>query len=187
MMAEEPILVTERERTDSRMEPIGPDDEVEGPWRAVLELDRNRITAIFEGDHSIAEAVVGRVARALVQDAAEIAAEDLDVTGRHDFRNGGAGLAVQSKKHKFARSRPAFVDCVPDAHALEDGTVDGTAKVDCLTAGAQGGPALDNRARNSTAIEPHGKRLAGYAGARDEDVETLHDGFSEKDLTYNVR
>jgi len=77
-------LRSEGQPTDRRVQPVGPDYQVEPAGLGVVEGDIHPVLVLVQGDDSIAEQELGVVPARLVQDRGEVAAGqfDLAATGR---------------------------------------------------------------------------------------------------------
>ena len=73
-------IVAEHDPAHAGMQSVGADDEVEPPWRAVLE---RHIAVVGDGGDLVAEDVLDVVAAGVVVDLAEVVAHDLDVPVGH--------------------------------------------------------------------------------------------------------
>lgn len=153
------------------MQPVCTDDEIESPWRAVLERD---VAVVGDRGDLVAEHILDVVTGCVVIDLAEVVAHDLDVPVGHcadEFE------VVDTRR--FGRPRPAHrqhrgpggvvLDARQHTHPLRD-LHRGAEQVDGVAAGlAQRWRAFDHRHVETAAGQPVGQRRAGDAGAADQD------------------
>jgi hypothetical protein len=170
----EPRLVAEDQRSHPGVQAVGTHHEVEGAGLRVVERDLHAVGGFGQRGDPVAEDVLGVLVGPVVQDAGEVAAQDLDLaTGelrgqRHPRPTGGI--------HHHPLGPPGLLAAhlVEDAHPAHNGQVRLAAQVDGLPAFAQRGGALDDGRLEAVAAQPVRQRRSGDARPGDEDLRVLH-------------
>jgi len=79
---DEPGFLAERQRPHGGMQPIGAHRQVEAARRAPLEGDRDIVVALRDAGDGVVEDILDVIPVGRVEDADQIAAQDLDVGDR---------------------------------------------------------------------------------------------------------
>jgi hypothetical protein len=164
------------------VQPVGADDQAEGPGRRVLEPDPHAAGALFQAGDRITEQILGGVPGRRVEDRGQVAAQDLDVAsedvGRHVRHrpvlpvDDGGGRQV---------GLPGL-DRVQDAHLGQHTPVGSAAEVDRVAAAAQLRCPLHHRGMKAVTAQPPGEGGPGDAGAGDQDVSVGVHGPNHTDV-----
>lgn len=158
------------------MQSVGRHDEVEAAGRRALEGDVDPVVVLGQRGDRVTEDVLHRVLAVLVQDAGEVAAEDLHVAAHQFRRQIEARGAVGVDDRLAAHVGLVRVDVVVNAERGQDGAVHPAAEVDRESALAQGGGLLDDGDAGSVQGQGEGDGGTGDAGAGDQDVEVGQSG-----------
>jgi len=125
------------------------------------------------GDRVAEDVLTGR-GGAFVQQAGQVAAEDLDVATAELVRDDREGTAVRVHDVDVVAAGLQAAHVVEDAHPAEHGAVGLALEVDGLAAAAQGRRPFDDGDGEAVADEPVGQRGPGDARAGDEDGGVAH-------------
>jgi hypothetical protein len=166
-------VVAEGERTHAGVQSVGPDDQVEGLGRRVAEGDVHAPGVLLQAGDRVAEEVLGAVHGRLVQDGAQVAAEDLHVAREDAGRHAGHRAPVLVHVGGGGQVGLPFPDPVQDAHLGQYGQVGGAAEVDRVAAAAQPRRAFHHGGAEPVPGEPPGQGGAGHARAGDQDALVL--------------
>ncbi len=164
------LLRSVGEPADVGVQPVGPDDEVEGAGLAAAEADVDAVGVLAELGDGLAEAVVGERAAVLVQDVDEVAAQDFDVTAGELGGQVQPGPPALVDEAHGAAAGPDPAEVVEHTHAFQHGQVGGAAEVDGLAAAAQSRGRLGHRHLEAVPAEPECQRRSGDAGSGDQDL-----------------
>ena len=166
--------VREGQPADVRVQSVGPDHQVEHPRSGAGEGHVHAVGTLLQAGDRVAEQVLGAVPGRLVEDPAQVAAEDLHVAGEDLGRHRGHFPAVRVDVGGGAQAGLLVLDLVQEAHLGQHGQVSRAAEVHRVPAAAQLRGALHHGRPEPTAPQPVRQGGPGHARARDEDVLVLH-------------
>jgi hypothetical protein len=87
-------LLAEHQPPDCGVQPISTNDKSERPGRCVLETDQDPVVVGLNGGNRVAEDVLGVVPGRLVEDLAQVTAQDLHIPGEDLSRHPRHRVAV---------------------------------------------------------------------------------------------
>ncbi len=174
MLAKDVRLETNGDGARGGVQAIGTNHEVKGLGRRALELDGDAVLAVFKARDVVAEAVAGGTLTLVVEQANQVAAQDLDVARHHQRGQRGERVVASVDQPQIASLGSMSVDGVPQLHALEHSPVHGASKVNRLAAFAQRCSALDDDGFIPCTTKPIGHGTPGNAGARDQNTTATH-------------
>jgi hypothetical protein len=136
----------------------------------VLERDVHPVGTLLQAGDRVAEQVLRTVAGRFVQDPAQVAAQDLHVTGEDLRRHRGQHLARFVDVADRGEVGLLGADPVQDSHLGQDAQVGGAAEVDGVAAATQLRGALHHGRVEAVPAEPVGEGRAGDARAGDQNI-----------------
>ena len=175
-MTDEARFRSEGEAAHPGMQPVGAHHEMEGARRRPLEGYRDAVRGVGQARDGIVEDVLDVVAGGLVQDAHQVAADDLEVLRVDDPERAveagqplPGGTYVGHPAGAGARGPGRVQDCRPPGHFDRR-----PAQVDGLAAVARRGRPFHDDRGEAEPPQPDGQRLPGHACPRDEHVPVPH-------------
>ena len=156
------------------MDAVGTDHHVERSWGAVLEGHVDPVLGLDERADRIAEHVLARLGREVVQDSGKVTARNVDLAARECARDDADLAAGGVDDRTVVVFDAGALDGVEDAHLLKDGPVGRALEVDRLAAGADFVGLLDDSDVESVSVQPEGQGGSGDAGAGDEYAGVAH-------------
>jgi hypothetical protein len=129
--------VTEGQPADRRVQPVGPDHQVEHPRIGAGEGHVHAVGALVQAGDRVAEQVLGPVPGRLVQDPAQVAAQELHVAGEDLGRHRGHPPTIRVHVGGCVQVGLLIPDLIQQAHLGQHGQMRGATEVHRVPAAAQ--------------------------------------------------
>nr|BFE78928.1 hypothetical protein GCM10020093_015290 [Planobispora longispora] len=160
----------ERQPAHGGADAVGADDQVEAAGGAALEGHPYPLGGLGQGGDRVVEDVLDVVPGRLVEDAAQVAAEDLELAAHERGGHVRPGSPGGVDEGDPVDAGPPAADLLQQSHPLQHAQVGAAPEVDGLAARTEGGGPLDHGDAAAGTAQPAGQGGTGDAAAGDERV-----------------
>lgn len=171
-----PLLGTEGQPPDGRVQAIGAEDQVETLRRTCLELDINTIRVLVQRSNGVIEDDACLLTSGFEQHPREVDAGNLHLVfaaGALAAVNGGQPATTTVDEDQPSHTRCSLLKLRPDTHRVRNGRRL-AADINRIPAGPSTGRLLDYGHVPASASEPIGQRQPGYTGTGNQRCSVSH-------------